>query len=163
MAGGLSDCEGVYAKAFYLRKHLVCLVETEDFDVVGAESFALDHVYDATGSADDDLNTCTENGYIVTNVGTSDTGQGCDVQVVTEGHQNFVYLNCEFTSWSENDGLGCIDRQVKTLEDGNTEGGSLSSTRLSLGNDIAGFDDWNDSTGLNSTRTFETAESYLDE
>ena len=38
-------------------QHLVGLIETEDLDGVGPEGPAVDHVIDATGSADNDVNT----------------------------------------------------------------------------------------------------------
>ena len=38
-----------------LTQHVVCLVESEDFDVAGVELATLDHVEHSTGSAHDDL------------------------------------------------------------------------------------------------------------
>lgn len=59
-------------------------------------------------------------------------------------------LLSELTSGSKDKGLAVTDGEVKALENTNGESGSLTSTRLGLGNDIQSLNQRQDSTGLHT-------------
>jgi hypothetical protein len=62
------EMEGTY------RKHLICFVEDEHFDVVSTESTTvLDHIQYTTWGADDDVDTLLEDSDIFTDDGSSNT------------------------------------------------------------------------------------------
>ena len=121
------------------RQHLVGLVETEHLQVVGSESSSVDHVVDSTWSSNDDLASVLELGHVLSDVGSTDAGVAVDLHVVTEGNDDLLNLLSELTSGGQDEGLDLLDGRVDSLQDGNGEGGSLSSTRLSLGNNVMAF------------------------
>ena len=127
------------------REHFVGFVEAEHLDVVGAESTTVDHVEYTTGCADDDVGTLLELSHILANVGPANAGVALDLEVVTEGDDDFLDLLGELSGGSENQGLGSLDAHVELLENGNGEGCGLASTRLGLRNNVVTLDDGNNS------------------
>lgn len=69
---------------------------------------------------------------------------------------NLLDLLGEFTGGGKDEGLAVGDGQVKTLEDTNGEGGSLSGTRLSLGDDVHALHEGHNGTLLNGRGLLET-------
>jgi len=137
-------------------KHLIGLIETEDLDVVGLEGTTLDHVEDTSGGTDNDVNTLLKLSHSLANRSSSDGGEALDVHVVSEGDENLLDLLSELTSGSEDESLGLLKGDVDRLKDGDGEGGGLSSSGLSLSDNIVSSNDGHDSTLLNGGRTFET-------
>ena len=137
-------------------QHLVGLVETEDLDVVGAESTAVDHIEHTTRGADDDLDTLLELGHVLTDVGTADTSVALDVHVVAEGNDDLLDLLCELAGRGKDQRLGALNAGLKALEDGNGEGRGLASTGLGLRDDVVSLDNRDDSTLLDSRGALET-------
>jgi hypothetical protein len=60
-----------------------------------------------------------------------------DLHEVADGDDDLLNLLGELTGWCEDQGLASLDVGVDLLQDGDGEGGSLSGTGLSLGDDIA--------------------------
>jgi hypothetical protein len=108
--------------------------------VVGAEDTALDHVLDTAGGTDNNLGTLLESLHVVTNVGTTDAGVALNVHEVTDGDNNLLDLLSQLTGGSKDEGLASLDVGVELLQSGDGESGSLSSTGLGLGDNIATCD-----------------------
>lgn len=62
-----------------------------------------------------------------------------NVHEVTDGNNDLLDLLSQFTGWCKDQSLALLDVGVKLLEDGDGEGGGLSGTRLSLGNNVVTF------------------------
>jgi len=138
------------------RKHFIGLIKNEHLAVREVEVLALEHIHDTTGGTDDELNTITEDGEIFTNVGTTNAGVRGNTEVVTEGTSDTLNLLSEFTCGSKDKDLSLGERGVDGLEDGNGEGTSFTSTRLSLNDGILTSEDRENTTLLNNGRTLET-------
>jgi hypothetical protein len=104
--------------------------------VVGLEDTALDHVLDTTGGSNDDLGTVAEGGHVITDSGTTNAGMALDVHEVTDGDNDLLDLLGQFTGGSNDQSLAALDVGVELLESRDGESSGLSSTGLSLGNDI---------------------------
>lgn len=118
------------------RKHLIGLVKHEHLHRIGLEEPTLDHVLDTTWSADHDLRTILKSLHIITDTGTTNTCVALHVHEVTNGDDNLLNLLSQLTGWGKNQGLALLDVWVEFLKNGDGESGSLSGTRLSLGNNI---------------------------
>jgi len=138
-----------------LGQHLIGLVEAEDLDPIGLERSPLDHVEDTTGSTNNDLDTITEFGHVITDVGASNTGQRGDTHVVAEGDHDFVDLEGKLTGGRKDDSLSVLDVRVEALEDGDGEGGGLSCARLGLSDNVMTLDNGDNGPLLDGGRTFE--------
>lgn len=82
------------------------------------------------------MNTILENLHVVTDNGSTNAGMALDVHEVANGDNDLLNLLSKLTGRGENESLALLEAQVDLLEDGDGEGGGLSGTRLSLGNDI---------------------------
>jgi hypothetical protein len=118
------------------RKHLIGLVKNEHLHGVGLEESSLDHVLDTTRGSDDDLGTVLKSLHVITNAGTTNAGVALDVHEVTDSNNDLLDLLSQLTGWREDQSLALLDVGVKLLKDGNGESGGLSSSRLSLSNNI---------------------------
>ena len=85
---------------------------------------------------------------VLAQVGSSDAGVTLNIHVVSEGKHHLLDLYGQLPGGGEAEDLGLSDGGVDTLEDGDREGGSLSSTGLSLGYDVTTLDDRLDSSLL---------------
>ena len=137
------------------RQHLIGFIKAEDFDVVGPEGPAVDHIEDTSGSANDDLNTLLQLCHVLTDVGSANTGVTFNVHIVTKGNDDLLDLLSELTGWCEDESLGAFDREVELLKDGDGEGRSLASAGLCLSDDIVTPDDGDNCTLLDGGGTFE--------
>jgi len=137
-------------------QHFIGLIETEDLDGVGPEGPAVDHIVDATGSTDDDVNTLLQFGHVLTDVGSTDTGVAFNVHVVTESDDDLLDLLSKLAGGREDEGLSPLDREVEFLEDGDGESCGFASTGLGLSDDIVALDDGDDRTLLDGGRTLKT-------
>ena len=137
-------------------QHLVGLVETEDLDVVGAESTAVDHVEHTTRGADDDLDALLELGHVLTDVSAADASVALDVHVVAEGDDDLLDLLRELAGRGKDQRLSALDIRVDALEDGDGKGRGLASTGLGLRDDVVSLDNRDDSTLLDSRGALET-------
>jgi hypothetical protein len=117
-------------------KHFISLIKNEHLHGVGLQEAALDHVLNTTWGTNDNLGTLLKSLHIITNAGTTNAGMALDVHEITNGNNDLLDLLSQLTGWSEDQCLALLDVGVELLEDGDRESGSLSGTRLSLGNDI---------------------------
>lgn len=138
------------------RQHLVSLVKAEHLEVVSSEGASVDHVVDSSWGTDDDLAAVLELGHVLSDVGTSNAGVAVDLHVVAQRNDDLLDLLGEFTSGGEDEGLDVLVGWVDALKNGNGEGGSLSGTGLSLGNDVVALDDGHDGTSLDGGGSLET-------
>jgi hypothetical protein len=138
------------------REHLVGFVEHEHLHRIGSEESALDHVLDATRSADNDLGTVLESLHIIANAGAANAGVALNVHEIADGDDDLLNLLSKLAGGGENQSLALLDSWVKLLQDGNREGRSLASSGLGLGNDIVTFDDRHNSALLDSRWSLET-------
>lgn len=139
-------------------QHLIGLIKNEHLHVVGLEGTTVDHVKDTTGGTDNNLGTVSEDLHVITDVGTSDTGVASDLHEVTEGDDNLLDLLGQLAGGGEDQGLALGVGEIQLLEGRDREGGGLSGTRLSLGNDIMALDNGENGTLLDGRGTFETGE-----
>lgn len=82
------------------------------------------------------MNTILENLHVITDNGSTNAGMALDVHEVANGDNDLLNLLSKLTGRGKNESLALLEAQVDLLEDGDGEGGGLSGTRLSLGNDI---------------------------
>jgi len=82
------------------------------------------------------VNSALELGDIVSDEGSTDTGVAFDLKIVSNGEDDSLNLLSELTSGGQNEGLALLQTEVELLEDTDGESGSLSSSRLSLGDEI---------------------------
>ena len=85
---------------------------------------------------------------VLAQVGTSDAGVALNIHVVSKGQHHLLDLHGQLPCGGEAEDLGLSDGGVDTLEDGDREGGSLSSTGLGLGYDVTTLDNRLDSSLL---------------
>jgi len=159
------------------RQHLIGLIKDEHLHGVGLQEATLDHVLDTTWSTDDNLWALLESLHVITDGGTTNAGVALNVHEVTDGDNDLLDLLGQLTGWGEDKGLALLDVWVQLLEDRDGEGGSLSGTRLGLGNNIVTclsfvrfvirdvangdmeiltLDDWHDSALLDSRWALKT-------
>lgn len=75
------------------REHLVSLVEDEDFDELGVEVAASDHVKDTTGCSDHDVHSSLELVDVITDTGASNAAVATHSQVISKGvHDLFFFF-----------------------------------------------------------------------
>jgi hypothetical protein len=94
---------------------------------------------DTTWSTDDNLWALLESLHVITNRGTTNAGVALNVHEVTDGNNDLLDLLGQLTGWGKDKGLALLDVWVQLLEDRDGEGGSLSGTRLGLGNNIVTY------------------------
>lgn len=139
-------------------QHLIGLIKNEHLHVVGLEGTTVDHVKDTTGGTDNNLGTVTEDLHVIADVGASDTGVASDLHEVTEGDDNLLDLLGQLAGGGEDQGLALGVGEIQLLEGRDREGGGLSGTGLSLGNDIVALDNGENGTLLDGRGTLETGE-----
>jgi len=137
-------------------KHLIGLIEDEQLDAVGLEDVAAEHVVDTSGGSDDDVNARAELGDVIADPGSSDASVALRVEVVSESNDDLLNLLGELTSGSEDESLAVGHAEIEALENSNGEGGSLSSSRLSLSDDVELLDEGHDRALLNSGGLLES-------
>jgi hypothetical protein len=104
--------------------------------VVGLEDTALDHVLDTAGGTDNDLGTVAEGVHVITDCGTTNAGVALNVHEVTDSDNDLLDLLGQFTGGGNDQSLAALYVGVELLESGDGESSGLSSTGLSLSNDI---------------------------
>jgi hypothetical protein len=132
------------------RKHLISLIEEEDLDGSSAENLSAEHVVDTSGGSDDDVASLLELSDIITNASSSDAGVALNSEVLSQRRNDLLDLLCELTSWGQDESLGLVDREIDLLQHSNSEGGSLSSSGLGLGDHVLSAGQWKDSSLLDS-------------
>ena len=78
---------------------------------------------------------------VLAQVGSSNAGVTLHVHVVAEGQDHLLDLDRQLPGGGEAEHLGLPDGGVDALQDRDGEGGSLSCSRLGLGNDVTTLDD----------------------
>jgi len=137
-------------------EHLIGLIEDEHLHGVGLEGTTVDHVEDTTGGTDDDVGTSLEALHVIADVGTTNAGVALNLHEVTESDDDLLDLLGQLAGRGEDEGLALRVGGVQLLKSRDGEGGGLSGTGLSLGDDIATLDDGEDGTLLNGRGTLET-------
>jgi hypothetical protein len=102
----------------------------------------LDHIVNTAWGTNDNLGTFLKSLHIITNAGSTNAGVALDVHEVTNGNNDLLNLLSQLTGWGKDQCLTLLDVWVELLEDGDGECGSLSGTRLSLGNNVMAFMDY---------------------
>ncbi|KAI6772526.1 hypothetical protein HG530_003484 [Fusarium avenaceum] len=152
----VSITECVVDQRLSYRKHLIGLVEDEHLHAVGLEETTLDHVLDTAGGTDNDLRTVLEGLHVITDAGTTNAGVALNVHEVANSDNNLLNLLSKLTGGGKDQSLALLDVGVDLLENRDGESSGLSSTGLSLGNDIVALDDGHDGTLLDGGGTLET-------
>jgi hypothetical protein len=78
--------------------------------------------------------------HVITDAGTTNAGVALDVHEITDGDNDLLDLLGQFTGRCKDQSLALLDVWVELLEDGDGESGGLSSTGLSLCNDIVALE-----------------------
>jgi hypothetical protein len=94
---------------------------------------------DTTWSSNNDLDSIRKGLHVIPYAGASNAGMTLNVHEVANGDDNLLDLLSQFTSWSKDEGLALLDARVDLLQNTDGEGGGLSGTGLSLGNDIVSW------------------------
>ena len=74
--------------------------------------------------------------HVIPNAGTSDTSMAINRHEVTNRDNDLLNLLSQFTGWGQDQGLAGLNVGIYLLKHGDGECCSLSSTRLSLSNNI---------------------------
>mmetsp|Transcript_25987 Transcript_25987/g.72783 ORF Transcript_25987/g.72783 Transcript_25987/m.72783 type:complete len:345 (+) Transcript_25987:407-1441(+) len=138
------------------RKHLISLVQHKHLDAVRAESAAAEHIVHTAGGADHNVDTSLEDAGILTDTGATHTGMALDLEVVTQGTHNLLDLLGKLTSGGQDQALALSQVVVQVVQDTSTESRSLSSTGLSLLDDIQALAKGNDSLLLDGRGLLKT-------
>jgi hypothetical protein len=94
---------------------------------------------DTTRCTDDDLGTILDSLDVVTDCSTANAGVGIDVHEVADSNNDLLDLLRKLTSGGKDESLALLELRVDVLENGDGEGGSLASTGLGLGDNVATF------------------------
>ena len=137
-------------------QHLIGLIQDEHLDLVGLEVSSLDHVRNSTWSTNNNLDTGSEGFNVVRHRSTTNGSMHSNVQVQTNVGDDVLDLQSQFSGWSQDQGLGGLLVDVNVLQSRNGEGGSLTGTRLGLGQNVSAFGDWQNGSLLNGRRRFVT-------
>lgn len=137
-------------------QHLVSLVKGEDLQAGSAQDLAIDHVKDTAGSTDDDLDTRLDLVNVVTDGSTTNTGKAGDVHVLTKSNDDRLNLLGQLTSGGQDKSLGLLELAVDLLQDTNGKSGSLTGTRLGLGDNITVTSDGDNGALLDGRGGFKT-------
>lgn len=139
-----------------LVEHAVRFVHEEHLELISTESTAVKHVPDTTGGANDDLDTVAESLNVVADITSTNAGTRGDTHIVAECNDDFVDLVSEFPGRGEDDGLGCMEREVEPLEDGDGECSCFAGAGLSLSDRVEALGNGDDGLALDSRGTFES-------
>jgi hypothetical protein len=137
-------------------EHFISFIQNEELKMVSVQETSLEHVVDSTRSTDDDVNTFLELLSFVHKVGTTSTEVDLDVKVFTEAHYDSLDLLGKFSSGGKDESLASEGLRVNQLEDGDSEGSSLTGTRLSLSDGISVSEDGEDTLSLDDGGLDET-------
>ena len=118
------------------RKHLVGLIENEDLDVVRTKSVTAQEIDDTTGGSDDDVDSGVQDLLILLDVGSSNASVALNLQVVSQVGDDLVDLVGQLTSGGKDESLDVGVVVVELLQNTEGESGGLTSTRLSLADNI---------------------------
>jgi hypothetical protein len=102
------------------------------------------------------VHTSLQHANIITNAGTTDAGKTLHLHVITQSQDNLLNLQCQLTSRSQNQSLASANTSINILQSTNTEGGSLTGTRLSLSNHLLTGNNWLDSALLDGRWLLKT-------
>ena len=101
-------------------------------DAVAAEGAAAEHVVNAAGGSDDDVDAGLEDAGVLTDRGAANAGVALDLQVVAEGAHDLLDLLGELAGGGEHQGLALGHVVVEVVEDAGAEGGGLAGSGLGL-------------------------------
>lgn len=138
------------------RQHLIGLIQNEHLNLVGLEVSSVDHVEHSTRSTHDNLDTRSEGLDIVSHRGTTNRSVDGNLQVQTNVGDDVLDLQSQLSGWSQDQSLGSLLVDVNVLQSRNGEGGSLTGTRLGLGQHVSTFGDRQDGSLLNGRWRFVT-------
>jgi len=108
------------------RKHLIGFVQEELLDAVEAEGPAVDHVVDATGGSNDNVDASLEGTNVITDGGSSDAGVNGNVHVIAEGEYDLLDLLGEFSRRGQDEGLAFLQLGVQLGQRTNGKGSGFS-------------------------------------
>ena len=137
-------------------EHLVRLVEGEDLDVIRLESAAAEHVVDAAGGTDDDVDATLEDALILAHGRTTDARVALHVEVVAERAHDLLNLLRELAGGREHERLALLLLVVELLQDAGAEGGRLTGTGLRLLDHVQALGEGDDTALLDRGRLLET-------
>mmetsp|Transcript_11574 Transcript_11574/g.12721 ORF Transcript_11574/g.12721 Transcript_11574/m.12721 type:complete len:380 (+) Transcript_11574:1082-2221(+) len=137
-------------------QHFVGFIQNEQLQAVQFEGLSVDHIRDTSGGTNDNVDTFLEDTHIFHNLGSTNTSVNLDLHEFRDVGDNFLGLLGQFTSGGDNQSLAFAQSFVNSLQKTNGESGSLSSSRLSLGDSVVGTDDRDDTFLLNDGGLDET-------
>ena len=82
------------------------------------------------------MDTILEDLHVIANDGTTNAGVALNVHEVADGDDDLLNLLSKLTGGGKDECLALLDAQVDLLENRDGEGGGLSGTGLSLGDNI---------------------------
>eukprot|EP00009_Paramoeba_aestuarina_P007943 CAMPEP_0201521526 /NCGR_PEP_ID=MMETSP0161_2-20130828/14553_1 /ASSEMBLY_ACC=CAM_ASM_000251 /TAXON_ID=180227 /ORGANISM="Neoparamoeba aestuarina, Strain SoJaBio B1-5/56/2" /LENGTH=415 /DNA_ID=CAMNT_0047920173 /DNA_START=188 /DNA_END=1435 /DNA_ORIENTATION=- len=148
--------DGVDLVAETSGQHIISLIKNEDFDGVRAKNVSAQHIVHTTGGSNNNVNSLLEFLNVMAHPGTTNAGVAVSFHVNTQRVNNFLDLLGQLTGRGKDKSLALKNGGVDLLEDTDGEGGSLSGTRLGLGDCVITLDKGKDGSLLDSRRTFET-------
>lgn len=111
-----------------LVEQFIGFIEDEHLDILRAERSSSNHVEYSSGRSRNDVLTVFEFLDILANARSTDTGVALDVHVVSEGQDDVLDLNGEFSCRGKDERLAFPDGGVDGLEDGDAECCGFSGT-----------------------------------
>ena len=114
------------------REHLIGLIKDEELQVVGLEEASSHHVVDTAWGADNDVLALSEDADVLLDNGSTDASVDLGAQVLTDRVHDESDLHRKLTRGRDDQSLSLVAGRVDALQTTDSEGTSLSSSRLSL-------------------------------
>ena len=126
-------------------KHFVSFIETEKCKVVDFKEFFVHHIENTTRCSDNNLGKLFQSSFFGTDIGSTSGAVHNDFLMFSQSLDDSLNLFGKLSCWREDKGLSLTDFGINSLKNTDGESTSFSCSRLSLGNGVLAFDDWQDS------------------
>jgi len=137
-------------------EHLIGLIEDDVLDSLSVKDLSSHHIKDTAGGSNNDVDSRSQGTHVLADTGTSDTSMGHHSQIVTDGSNDSLHLESEFSGGNEDESLARLLVVVQLLQHSNGVGSRLSGSRLGLCNDVVSSGEGNDGLLLNDRGSLET-------
>jgi hypothetical protein len=107
------------------RKHLISLIKNEHLHRICLQESSLNHVLDASRSANDDLRAVLERLHIITDASSANTRVALNAHEVANGNDDLLDLLRKLTGRSKNQSLALLNIGIDLLKNRDRESGGL--------------------------------------
>ena len=137
-------------------KHFISLIQYKHLDVIRTKWLSSQHIKHTTRSTNNNMNPTRQNALIFTNTCSTNTSMYSYTKIVSKCPHHLLNLLSKLSSGCQDQSLAFRHTIVKLLQNTRAESCCLSSSRLSLLNNIKTLTEGHNSPLLNSRGFFET-------